>query len=72
LNLLAAGVRKKVTSEQHAAACAENTRRLLCRDDENRAATAPPLDTQQRQLLRKIVDQLDAEAGETDDGGSAA
>jgi type I site-specific restriction endonuclease len=54
------------------AACAENTRRLLCRDDENRAAAAPPLDTQQRQLLRKIVDQLDAEAGETDDGGSAA
>jgi hypothetical protein len=72
LNLLAARARKKVTPEQHAAACAENMRRIYAREAEGRTAAAPPLDPSQRQLLRKVVDELDAEAGDPDDGGSAA
>jgi hypothetical protein len=58
LNLLAARARKKVTPEQRWAAYAENARRLYAREDENRAAAAPPLDPYTRQLLRKMVDQF--------------
>jgi hypothetical protein len=46
-------------------------RRIYKADAEDRTAAAPPLDPQQRQLLRKIVDKLDAEAADPD-GGSAA
>jgi hypothetical protein len=71
LNLLAARARKRVTPEQHAAACAENMRHIYKADSEDRAAAVPPLDSQQRQLLRGIIDKLDAEAADPD-GGSAA
>jgi len=58
LNLRAAVARKKVTPEQRAAACAENMRRLYARDD--------------ARLFRKLADKLEAQAGDGDDGGSAA
>ena len=58
LNLRAAVARKKVPPEQRAAAYAENTRRLHARDD--------------ARLFRKLADKLEAQAGDGDDGGSAA
>ena len=72
LNLHAARARKKVTPEQRAAAYAENTRRLLVRDDENRAAEAPALDVEAVRLLRGALAKLEAQAGDNDDGGRAA
>ena len=79
LNLRAAVARKKVTPEQRAAACAENMRRLYARDDDNCAAEAPALDADARlharddaRLFRKLADKLEAQAGDGDDGGSAA
>jgi len=72
LNLRAAVARKKVTPEQRAAACAENMRRLYARDDENCAAEAPALDVEAVRLLRGALAKLEAQAGDNDDGGSAA
>jgi len=72
LNLRAAVARKKVTPEQRAAAYAENTRRLHVRDDENCAAEAPALDVEAVRLLRGALAKLEAQAGDNDDGGSAA
>src|SRR5438094_4995002 len=74
LNLLAARARKNETPEQHAAAVAKNMRRIYACEAEDRAAgaAAPPASTGARRRLRELVDRLDAEAGDTDDGGSAA
>src|SRR6202030_3109765 len=72
LNLLAARAWKKATPEQREQAGAENTRRIYARQDEDRAAAAPPLDAAALRFLRDFVAKCDAEAGDNDDGGSAA
>jgi hypothetical protein len=72
LNLCAARARKKVTPEQQAAAVKKNMRHIYACQDEDRAAAAPPPDAGTRRALRKLVDKWDAEAGDNDDGGSAA
>jgi len=65
LNLLAARASKKVTPEQHAAACAENMRRIHARENEDRAVK--PLSPKAKAILRTLMDQMEAD----DDGGAA-
>ena len=79
LNLCAARARKKVTPEQQAAAVKKNMRRIYACEAEDRAAEAPALDADARlharddaRLFRKLADKLEAQAGDGDDGGSAA
>jgi hypothetical protein len=80
LNLHAARESKKVTPKQHAQLVAKNMRHIYACQDEDRAAAAPPLDADERRvharddarLFRALADKLDAEAGDNDDGGSAA
>jgi hypothetical protein len=72
LNLHAARERKKVTPEQHARLVERNMQGIYACQDEDRAAAAPPPDAGTRRALRKLVDKWDAEAGDNDDGGSAA
>jgi hypothetical protein len=61
----------QASPEERKRASDDTMRRHYKRDAEDRAAAAPPLDAQQRQLLRKIVDELDAQADDPD-GGDAA
>ena len=73
LNLCAARARKKVTPEQHARAVEQNMRHIYAREDEDGAAkraAAPPLSPEAAQVLRKLLKELEAEAG--GDGDSAA
>jgi hypothetical protein len=72
LNLYAARESKKVTPKQHAQLVAKNMRHIYACQDEDRAAAAPPPDAGTRRALRKLVDKWDAEAGDNDDGGTAA
>jgi hypothetical protein len=72
LNLLAARAWKKATPEQRERAGAENTRRIYARQNEDRAAVAPPPDTPFATALRELVDRWSAKTGDGDDGGSAA
>ena len=65
-------LRQEATLNLRAAACAENMRRLYARDDENCAAEAPALDVEAVRLLRGALAKLEAQAGDNDDGGSAA
>ena len=80
LNLYAARESKKVTPKQHAQLVAKNMRHIYACQDEDRAAAAPSPDADERRLharddarlFRALADKLDAQAGDNDDGGSAA
>jgi len=84
--LKAVGVKDEVASylggqlEEHYDAALDAFSRIFKLDEyrtegETRAAeamAAPPPDAGTRRALRKLVDKWDAEAGDNDDGGSAA